>query len=110
MILITILSLGACTRWSKLDVGMEVAFAAAQTADAFQTEDITAHCAETNPIIGTCGGRANIPAYFVVTTLLHAAVTAVLPRGRWRTVWQGVTLGAEADNVLGNQLQISGAR
>jgi hypothetical protein len=88
-------------KWSALDLSLEAGFAITQTIDDVQTHSITKQCAETDPIIGVCGKGVGVDVFFVSSVVLHVAVAAVLPP-KWRTVWQGVTLGLQVDNVYDN--------
>ena len=100
--LIALALVSGCTGgWSKYDTLREIGFAAEQSTDWYQTSWIVKNCDETNPIMGTCGGRMSPNVYFPVATALHAAVSSVLPP-EWRRSWQYFTGGAEGTIVWMN--------
>lgn len=84
---------------------MEASFVAVEGIDDYQTHKVVQYCTETDPIIGPCGTGMNINAFFITSTLIHLAVSALLPP-KYRTAWQGITLGVQIDNVYGNQLTL----
>lgn len=90
-----------CAGWSKANTTMELGFATEQAVDYEQTSFAVDHCAEWNPAIGLCGQNASPAAYFITTTLLHAAISAVLPR-YWRETWQGATIAWQGANLYRN--------
>lgn len=96
--------LGGCAGWSKTDTIAEAGFAAATTVDGLQSVGITHGCAEANPVIGPCGERVPLGIYMPSMVVLHAAVSALLPRGAWRRGWQMATLGVEGGAAYSNYL------
>jgi hypothetical protein len=93
--------LAGCGGWTKRDTLAELGFATITADDWRQTRTITRHCDEINPLIGPCGENLPVDGYFPAAILLHAAISAALPP-RWRTLWQGVTIGAELNQVWRN--------
>lgn len=90
-------------KWTKLDVGLEAGFVAATFVDTWQSvrSDVNP-CAESNPITGPCGDRIPYQVYVPAALIIHAAITHAIPTGRYRTLFQGLTLGFEAGVVYGN--------
>jgi hypothetical protein len=97
------LVLVSCTRWTKRDSALELAFVTTTAIDWHQTMSITAGCLETNPMIGTCGDVVPPSVYFPIVIVLHAAVAAVLPRP-WREIFQSFTIGVEANTIYTNRI------
>lgn len=87
--------------WTKADTALEGSFAALLIADYFQTRQITDDGMESNPIIGDDGRTCPPEIYFPAIALAHFAVARTLP-GRWRTLFQGVTIGLEIDTIHTN--------
>jgi hypothetical protein len=102
---IALIALIGCGGIQKKDIALETAFAGALVLDYKQTQQITDQCFEWNPIIGQCGQRVPPTIYFLLGTLIHAGVTAVIPNGSWRTLFQGLTLGIEAETIHTNRLE-----
>ena len=94
--------LASCGGWSKKDAALELGLMPAVAADWTQTEWITAHCQEGNPLIGACGQNVSLGWYFPATLAVHALVSAALPQGWLRTTWQAFTLGVEVKAVQRN--------
>jgi hypothetical protein len=86
----------------RTSIGLEVAHAAAVTADAATTYNAVGNCTEANPIIGQCGRGVPIPVYFMAYQALHTAIVLTLPPGKARTIVQAVTLGTEAHAAYRN--------
>lgn len=101
-----VLLTGCCGphRWTKTDVALESAFALETVADGFQSTTFVDNCHEENPVIGPCGNRVPLPVYIPVSALLHAGITWAIPEGKWRTLWLGITVGAEADTLYANHI------
>jgi hypothetical protein len=96
------LAVTACGGWTKRDTLGELSYVTVATMDWQQTRTITQDCDETNPIIGRCGQNVPMDVYFPVTTVAHVLVSAVLPKGWWRTSWQSLTVGVEVSTVWSN--------
>jgi hypothetical protein len=94
--------LASCGGFANRDVALEGAFAATMVVDALQTKAITAMCRESNPVIGACGERASPLVYFPLVALVHVAITASIPRGTWRNVWQAFSFGVAVKAVHTN--------
>lgn len=94
--------LSACGGWTKRDTILEISSAGMNGIDALETRGVMADNAETNPIMGTRGQNVPLGVYVPVTMVLHAAVSAVLPAGAWRTAWQAASIGLESVVVLRN--------
>lgn len=91
----------SCGGWTRADTLGELAFLVPTTLDETQTQTITYHCAESNPIIGECGQRVAVGNYFFGALVIHAVVSAALPPGA-RTWWQALTVGGELATVWKN--------
>jgi len=90
-------------KWTKLDVGLEVGFAGMTVVDTWQSYHLDSHeCAEANPILGPCGDRIPYQVYLPTVLILHAVISHVIPNGRYRTLFQALTLGFETGVVYGN--------
>lgn len=101
--LVLLLGLAACGGWTHKDTVLELSFLVAASGDEMQTQAITFHCAETNPIVGPCGrGPGGVGGYFFVADIVHAGISALLPAGAPRTFWQGLTTGGELATVWKN--------
>lgn len=103
LIVILAANCGACRGWSGRDTLLEVGFAGVTTVDAAQSVGIGAACAETNPLVGHCG--EHLGPVMAGSIVLHAAVSALLPAGGWRSAWQLLTLGTESGVVYNNYQQ-----
>jgi hypothetical protein len=93
--------LAGCTTWSHRDVALHGALFVATSIDWQQTIDITVACHENNPIMGQCGQRVPVGAYFPLVLVTQAAFAAVIPPS-WRGTFQGFLLGAETSTVYWN--------
>lgn len=98
---VAVLSVTGCARWSAHNTALELAFVTEQAIDYRQTSEAIAYGGEGNPIIGAHGENASPAAYFVTTTILHAFISAALPR-YWRETFQGATLVDQGWNVYRN--------
>lgn len=103
--IVFILCLSAC---AVLPTAEEAKFAAGEAVfqipaavDEMQTLTITAKCRENNPIIGNCGQNVSVGVYFFTASVIHIAVSWLLPpkARRW---WQGLTAGGEIAIVWNN--------
>jgi hypothetical protein len=103
-----LLFLFACSgprKWTKLDVGLEVGFSGAVIVDAWQSSHSAIHeCTESNPILGPCGDRVPLSVYVPAIMILHAAISHAIPTGRYRTLFQAMTLGLEIGIIYGNYI------
>lgn len=93
-------SLGITTDEARFAVG-ETAFQLPAVADELQTLTITAKCRENNPIIGNCGQHVSVGLYFFTASVIHVAVSWLLPK-RARRWWQALTAGGEIAIVWNN--------
>lgn len=86
------------------DIALELIYQAALYADYKQTRVIAESDLyyERNPLLGENPSRARTRNYFIGVGLAHAGITALLPQGPYRTLWQGVTLGVEAGFIVAN--------
>ena len=115
--LVAVVSLGVATlpkackaadRWTATDTMLELGYVAVALADALQTADIKNHpeIVETNPVLVAMAGEnpsdAATAVYFSSAVVLHAAVSYMLPRGKWRTLWQSGTLAINGGIVANN--------
>lgn len=101
--IVAVLALAACQGWSKRDTALELSYIVPTALDEGQTQWITAHCQEGNALVGRCGdGPVPQEVYFPLTVVVHAAISAAIPQGWWRTTWQALTLGVEAKTVQRN--------
>lgn len=104
-------ALAACTgprRWTKLDVGLEATFVAADVIDGLQSRKFVTSCREENPVIGNCGQRVPLGVYIPLSALLHVGIAWALPHGSVRTVFLAATAGAELDTIYANQFTLLG--
>jgi hypothetical protein len=65
-----------------------------------QTYTITGRCTEDNPVLGDCGQRFPVTAYFpmvIMTALFAAELTPA-----WREVLMGAVIGAQGATVWDN--------
>lgn len=93
-----------CGGWGKADTILELTGQAANAYDWRQSEKITQAGLETNAILGPHGDRVPLDAYCGSVMILHFLVSAALPRGPWRTAWQGLSAGLELHVVYNNWL------
>lgn len=115
--------LPACGGWSKRDTILELAAQGSFVADWRQTRAAVARAdrdyraglrgddlsmAEVNPIIGDHGQNISPDAYFLCTGLLHATVAAAIPRGKWRTAFQLLTIASQAKTIYENHQAFEG--
>lgn len=99
---VLLLTLAACpSDWSKRDTLLEGAAITVTIIDWKQSRRYARDCTELNPIIGECGERMGVDAYFLSAILVEGIVSRLLPT-HWRPAFQGVWLGAEGATVIGN--------
>lgn len=82
-------------KWNVLDTSMEIAWQAANAADYLQTRTIAKNpddFCEYNPILGKHPDEDTVDIYFAAAAVLHLGVSILLPT-KYRTLWQGITLG-----------------
>jgi hypothetical protein len=91
----------AADEWKLGDTALEGAFVAVLAADYAQTKQIAEDGREGNPVIGSHGERVAPAVYFPIVAVAHVAVARALP-GRWRTAFQGISLGWQVDAVHTN--------
>lgn len=91
-----------CGGWGKADTALELAGQTANGLDWRQSETITQQDNESNPIIGQHGNHVPLDVYCGSVMVLHFAVSALLPQGKWRTAWQGLSAGVEGFVVYNN--------
>ena len=87
------------------DLGLELAFQVALYADYRQTKQIAENpdrYHETNPILGEHPSTSRVRNYMLLGGAAHWAISELLPKGPYRTIWQGVTLGVELSVVQSN--------
>jgi len=101
-------------KMSNVDLGMEAAYMVVSTMDWAQTRNMAQRhytwnvngeqrfYHESNPVLGNHPSKTKIDLYFVSTDILHYAVAKVIPAGPWRSLWQGLTVTAEAYCVMTN--------
>lgn len=91
-----------CGGWSKQDTILELTSAGLNATDGLESRGVVADNAESNPIIGRHGENVPLGVYVPVTMLLHAAVSAALPKGDMRTGWQMLSISLEGVIVMNN--------
>lgn len=90
--------------WTTRQKALGIVTTGLLVIDWKQTYTVTGRCTEANPVLGPCGERFPVDAYFpmVIMTTLFAA--HLLPT--WREVLLGAVSGAEGatvwDNATGN--------
>ena len=86
------------------DIALELLYQVALYVDYRQTRAISdsEFYYERNPLLGEHPSASRTRNYFIAGGLAHAGITALLPQGKYRTLWQGVTLGVEAGFVYTN--------
>jgi len=87
--------------WTTADTAAQATFAAALAIDWAQSQSITMHCAEENPVIGPCGDRVPLGVYIPAVLVAELAAAVVLPP-RYRRMVEGVAVGAELHVVWMN--------
>lgn len=109
-------AVSALDRWTTRDTIGEALYTAAHCADWSTTAQIAkwngrcfdGHCfAESNPILGDHPSLARVNAYFALTLVAHAAVSALLPKP-YRSIWQAVSFTVEAGFAGYNATSIGG--
>ena len=84
------------------DIALEVAYQIVHYVDYRQTRVIAENpdkYFERNPFIGKHPSTSRVRNYFAGTAIAHAAITALLPAGKYRTLWQGATITLQAGVV-----------
>ena len=89
-------------RWTSGDTALQAVFGLALLGDYLQTRKIVRDADEMNPIIGLTGQRVPPAVYFPAVMALHTAAMYALPK-RYRTIAQGLSIGAQA-GVVGRNL------
>lgn len=97
LVVFLILATG-CGGWRARDTAAQTLVLATLAADHRQTVGITSDCLEGNAIMGRCGEHVSPDAYFLLAAGLHTLAAATLPP-RWRTVFQGATIGRVSYSV-----------
>ena len=100
-----LLTLAGCCgprRWTTSDIVLESSFAVMTTIDGLQSRKFVDSCREQNPIIGNCGQRVPLALYIPVSELVHFAIAYAFHHGTGRTIYLGVTDGAELDTIYAN--------
>lgn len=90
--------------WSDDDTKWQAAYLALHVADWGQTRDIAARpgrYTEMNPMLGDHPSRKRVDSHFVVTAIMHTAVSYVLPPD-WRRLWQHISVGVGVGTVVQN--------
>lgn len=92
--------------WDLSDTAWESAYLLSHIADWGQTRDIASQCGsgnykEMNPVLGSCPSMSRVNTYFISTALLHAGVSAMLPR-KYRRFFQTSTMIMEIGYVTNN--------
>lgn len=90
---------GLTWKWSKVDVGLEMTFAALMLVDYTQTRAIMANGHESNYFLARDVMTPEV--YFLSATVIHAAVAVALPQ-EFRKYWQGVAIGVQVGTVASN--------
>lgn len=111
IVVFTIILLSSFTahadEWTKEDTYLEITYLAIHIADWGNTLYIADHPEdyhEINPILGRHPSRSRVNNYFMITGLLHPAISYALPQP-YRQYWQYATVGIEA-GVVGWNLSI----
>ena len=87
------------------DIALELVFQAVLYADYRQTRVIAENpdkWIETNPILGDHPSKQRVRNYFIGAAIAHTGITALLPQGPYRTLWQVLSIGWEAGMVSAN--------
>ncbi len=94
-------------KWTTLDTVLQSAFVAIVIVDWQQTREFTG-CRdkypdkyETNPLLGPHPSAREVNQVIVGSIVVHSAVAYLLPKP-YRTVWQAVWIGVEAQAVSAN--------
>jgi|WetSurMetagenome_2_1015567.scaffolds.fasta_scaffold715445_2 hypothetical protein len=87
--------------WTTTDTVVEAGCIALLLIDWRQTLD--RRYQESNPILGSHPSRAAVDGYFMGVIVAQLLVARLLP-SRWRSVFQGVTIGIEGRSVVNNWL------
>jgi hypothetical protein len=101
LVLILAQPVQAADKWTTQDYTLEASFMVFHFIDWRQTRYIAKNPGdynELNPILGSHPETWEVDAWFVGTALIHPIVTHLLPK-KYRTIWQGITIGASAATV-----------
>ena len=88
-----------------VDIAVEVVFQVALYADYRQTRVIAENPGiwhEKNPLLGDHPSTSRVRNYFLAASVGHWAISYMLPKGKWRNMWQGVTIGMELNQTYQN--------
>jgi hypothetical protein len=91
--------------WTTMDTSLEVVYGAFHVMDWSQTLHFVRNPEryyERNNILGRYPSEGRVNSYFALTLAGHAAVAYVLPKP-WRTIWQSIWIGIEANQVNRNR-------
>jgi hypothetical protein len=95
----------AADPWDRSDIGMEIVWQLLHVMDWGQTRDIAMNPDrywEFNPILGKHPSVTDVNAWFFFTSVLHLAITHVLP-DNWRPAWQIGTMFGTGALVIHNR-------
>ncbi len=84
----------AADKWTEQDLIIEGTYYILKWIDWRQTRFIAKnprHWHEVNPILGRHPSVSMVDKYFLITTVLHTAITHYLPK-KYRIWWQGITI------------------
>ena len=114
------LPLTAGDPWTRTQIALEGTFQAALLCDWRQTSDFhrtwepyrtpeggwvyPIGTTEANPLLGRHPSQATINEMCLASSIGHLLISEVLP-GRWRTVWQGVSLAGEVGVAFPKQVK-----
>lgn len=93
--------------WDKTNTALEIGYQTAALVDWGQTLNFNANHPlgpkehEMNPILGKHPSRGDINTYFALTGAAHVLGSALLHEP-YRMIFQGVSLGIEADAAFKN--------
>ena len=106
--------------WTTTDIILEASFQAVLLVDWRQTSDFhrqwtpqaeanASACGnqsfcEGNPLLGNYPTQAHINRWCIATGVGHLVISNYLSR-KYRTTWQGVTLGLESVNIATNGIK-----
>lgn len=71
--------MSANRNWSTTSKVTTTTMVATLAADWADTRNITADCAESNMLMGSCGENVTADAYFLLSTLVLVGATYVMP-------------------------------
>ena len=84
----------AADKWTKQDFTIQGVYYLLKWIDWRQTRYIAKnprYWHEVNPILGKHPSVSTVDKYFLITTVLHTAITHYLPK-KYRIWWQGITI------------------